>query len=926
MAENEVVTNFRFTAEDDMGGVPTGIADALRGVGDVANSVNGLLQKVSGPAGALAAGVGSFEIVSKALDVAKKADEAVARLRAATGGSNSAIQQVKELADTLAKSSTFSRENVLTVAADLLNRGVPQSQLRQALKASADLAAALDQSLDEAGKSLAATFGGVVPRDLGRAVPQLKELTSQALELGGAVSLVLDRFGGQAEAQTQTPFGKAQQEANAIQDEYRQLGEQLVKLEDQVLPVAVRLLTTFNQELASPAGQKFLSFLGNVLTNALRLAPALTAIAFASRALGPIAGLFSGIAGSAGKAAEQAERTAAAFSKGLTTGVGALAGGYLGFTATGDLTGARLGGALGGIAGASGLGGIAAAAAAADALYILASRTLGVNQDFDSFDKQVKLATDSLNNLASGTSKPGEVGDEIAFGAQGLLNKYILGRFGLSVDAFDDPQAEAVKRQIAAGNAAATPPDQLIAQHDAAMLARREELDKEWQKLQKDGEAQSQEEIEKSAEESNRRRLALGIESLSEYLQKEYDLTAAGIDREKNAKLQEIHDLEEQELRAYASGDQITGQQKQEQRNALQSEYNDLLEKSRDLQRSQAEEALRLADRQAELAKRNLEHSLGDQQTLISSGAVTPERGRAAIADALNSYKRQIEDIEAVLGKLAQQEGDVGDAARAALADLNAEAAAVETKTARALDDVRSISRASHDAALSLQQSSQRGIEDYLLAIETRSESAGKAFRQMVTGILEDILKLSNARIAEIIVGGGSGGSAGGGLFGLLGNVLMGNLGGAQTQVSDTAAAGGAGGWVGTLLGALVRGIAGGGFAAGGYTGPGSGIAGVVHGGEVVVPSHALAGGPGAVTEFINRSMPGFSAPKPSRGAGIWGSTAAGAGVATILPVAIVNENLGRQIAAHPSSPRIQADLMKNNPETFAPIIKQLSR
>jgi hypothetical protein len=951
-------TTFLLEMKEDLGDAPQVVGDALQQIGKIAEGLNAILLKTAGPLGTLAAGTGAYEIVSKSLDVARQADQAVARLKSAAGGSDSVVQQIQQLVKSLSSTTVFNSQNLLATAADLLTRGVPQSQLPQALKASVELASALRIDLADAGKELAQTFGGTVPRDLGRAIPQLRSMTSEALQLGGAVGEVLKKFSGQSAAQAQTPFGQAELLAGAVNDQYKALGDQLIKLETQVLPVAVTLLTSFNTELASPAGQKFLEVVGKILSNSLRLGPALGAIALASRGLSGVASQFGSIAEQAGKAADKAEKVAGATSGSLALGLrgaSAAAGGYLGYTVAGTsgiLPGAAIASAVESV---PGVGEVAAAALVADALYILASRLLGVNTDFDSFDKQLKLASDTLNNLASGKTTLTSIGNA----ALGVTADFLRGHGVDIATAQDDP----AKTQIDADNAAAPKAQDLIAARKDKLLGEINQLDQQFADLEKQSAARTSDDISKADAEANKKKLALRLETLQQYVQQAYEIERAGTDKTLAQLNEQIHDLDEKSLRDRAAGNYAQADAEAQKRNSLLTEYNQLLARSRDLAAAQADETLRLAGEQAQAAKGELDRTLSRNSGLVSAGQRTPAAGSAAANQALAEYAARLADVRSVLSDLASKPGDIGAAAKQAIAAIDEEAADVAAKTRAAISDIRPLAQAAHEAAVSLQHDLQEGLSKTLDEILDKTKSVSQAFREFGKSFLENVIHQSTSRFSELLVGGASGGNSGGGLFQLLGTAATGDgkgfvsslLGGLFGSGSAASTGGGATGSSGpsqsaqansSILGGVVKllpsllGL----FDSGGYTGDGSPgqIAGLVHAGEYVVDAGTVSslGGASVMNQFFGRvspsvatrnlSLPGSSS---AGGGGIAGALAAAArggggagGGATVFPVLGVNEDLVSQAYNHPSSPRILSQVMLSNPSHFGPAIKALSK
>jgi hypothetical protein len=137
-------------------------------------------------------------------------------------------------------------------------------------------------------------------------------MRAEQLAMGEAIRLVNERFAGQAELIAQTPFGQAQQSRNLIEDQSAQLGQSFVSIGNDILPEVVALLKEFNADLESPAGQEFISMLGEGLALLVRWSVVIAAITAGYKGWSFLESLFKGIVtGLKGMAAAQLEVVAA---------------------------------------------------------------------------------------------------------------------------------------------------------------------------------------------------------------------------------------------------------------------------------------------------------------------------------------------------------------------------------------------------------------------------------------------------------------------------------------------------------------------------------------------------------------------------------------------------------------------------------------
>jgi hypothetical protein len=109
-------------------------------------------------------------------------------------------------ASALQKSSRFGDEAIIQQQAFLASLNFTEKEIKQMIPAALDLAEATGMDLGSAVKNMAKTFSGM-QGELGELIPQMKDLTQEELKAGGAVGLINDLFGGQAEVAAQATAG-----------------------------------------------------------------------------------------------------------------------------------------------------------------------------------------------------------------------------------------------------------------------------------------------------------------------------------------------------------------------------------------------------------------------------------------------------------------------------------------------------------------------------------------------------------------------------------------------------------------------------------------------------------------------------------------------------------------------------------------------
>lgn len=120
--------------------------------------------------------------------------------------SESAIEQFKNLADSLERTTGLNDATSLSLLSLGKSMGFSNEQAMQLLQASNDLAAATGKDLQTAFTELGKTASGSAGR-LGQTIPALKGMSEEALKAGDAIDYVAGRFKGSAEANAKTLEG-----------------------------------------------------------------------------------------------------------------------------------------------------------------------------------------------------------------------------------------------------------------------------------------------------------------------------------------------------------------------------------------------------------------------------------------------------------------------------------------------------------------------------------------------------------------------------------------------------------------------------------------------------------------------------------------------------------------------------------------------
>lgn len=136
------------------------------------------------------------------------------------------LPALKAQADELQRLGIASNETVQGTQALIANLGVAPEKIGLATQAAADLSAALGISLESAARNVARTVGGM-SGELGEVIPELRELSVEALKAGAGIELLAAKFGGQA-AGTALTYAKSVDRLNeALADTSKVIGKDL---------------------------------------------------------------------------------------------------------------------------------------------------------------------------------------------------------------------------------------------------------------------------------------------------------------------------------------------------------------------------------------------------------------------------------------------------------------------------------------------------------------------------------------------------------------------------------------------------------------------------------------------------------------------------------------------------------------------------
>lgn len=225
---------------------------SLKSVTDSIFSVKNALIGVSGVLAGRAI-IGGLNAVTDAAAVQEDAINAINTAMKISGEfSADAAQGMQDFASGIQESTKFGDEAILQQLALAKSFGATNEQAQDAVTAAVEFAAATGKSLEEANRQVSKTLGGFAG-ELGEINPAIKALTSEQLKAGEATKILIEQFGGSAQAQINTFSGAVAQTSNTFGDLLEEIGGLITKS-----PVVVKAISGLNKGF-----QQLIKFINN---------------------------------------------------------------------------------------------------------------------------------------------------------------------------------------------------------------------------------------------------------------------------------------------------------------------------------------------------------------------------------------------------------------------------------------------------------------------------------------------------------------------------------------------------------------------------------------------------------------------------------------------------------------------------------------
>lgn len=191
------------------------------------NQMAGALSKVGAAVG-VAFGVQQVIQFGKAsVQAYAEAEKNAQVLLKALKGNESVQRRLLDFASEMQTKTIYDDDTIIQAETFLANQGRTEEQIKKTIQAAAELATVTGQDITTALQQLDMTFEGSAGR-LGKLDGEFKKLSKTQLENGAAIDLVLQKYGGSAEALGDTQLGRIKKLENAWGDFQEKVGAEIL--------------------------------------------------------------------------------------------------------------------------------------------------------------------------------------------------------------------------------------------------------------------------------------------------------------------------------------------------------------------------------------------------------------------------------------------------------------------------------------------------------------------------------------------------------------------------------------------------------------------------------------------------------------------------------------------------------------------------
>jgi hypothetical protein len=225
------------------------------------NEFNQVGNSLKGLAGTIGVAFGVQQVIQfgkASVQAYMEAEKNAKLLLFALNGNSQVQQRLIEQSAQIQKTTIYSDDQVQQAQTFLANQGMTEQQIMKTIEAATQLATVTGVDLQTATEQLSGTYEGSIGR-LGKLDAGFKDLTKEQLANGGAVDLIIEKYGGLAQAAGDTAEGQLIRFQNQLGDIQEEIGAAF-------LPAITSLVDSLSEFAAETDFNAVMSELGEIFT------------------------------------------------------------------------------------------------------------------------------------------------------------------------------------------------------------------------------------------------------------------------------------------------------------------------------------------------------------------------------------------------------------------------------------------------------------------------------------------------------------------------------------------------------------------------------------------------------------------------------------------------------------------------------------
>ena len=225
------------------------------------NEFNQVGSSLKGLAGAIGVAFGVQQVIQfgkASVQAYMEAEKNAKLLLFALNGNSQVQQRLIEQSAQIQKTTIYSDDQVQQAQTFLANQGMTEQQIIKTIEAATQLATVTGVDLQTATEQLSGTYEGSIGR-LGKLDAGFKDLTKEQLANGGAVDLIIEKYGGLAQAAGDTAEGQLVRFQNQLGDIQEEIGAAF-------LPAITSLVDSLSEFAAETDFNAVMAELGEIFT------------------------------------------------------------------------------------------------------------------------------------------------------------------------------------------------------------------------------------------------------------------------------------------------------------------------------------------------------------------------------------------------------------------------------------------------------------------------------------------------------------------------------------------------------------------------------------------------------------------------------------------------------------------------------------